>query len=130
MGESLFKRLDGGAEIARAVSDAEAWGFPRSVQPREVAEADWFRLGPSVVFWFEHYAEVPIYFVHIAVEPEARKRWPVRPWLRFIEQYARDAGADALGFVRCEGSEQSDDYLRRLNWGETEYGRVKPLEAA
>lgn len=125
MGDRLFQKLEAGDQIAKAARDAVAWGFPREVQPIEILQADWFRMGPSVVFWFEHYPISSTWFVHLAVAPEARRRWGQRRWLRWIEDYARSEGATEIGFVRAVGCEQSEDYVRRLGWSETPYGLAR-----
>ncbi len=130
MGESLFRQLDR-SEVEAAAADAVAWGFPRDIRPLEIDRADWFRMGDSVVFWFEHYGISSTYFVHIATAPAVRKRWGVRRWLRFIERWAADQGASELGFVSgpvCVA--ESEGFLRRLHWRDTDYGLCKPLGAA
>lgn len=127
MGERLFRKLETGHAVAFASADAESWGFPRPVTPIELSEADWFRMGESVVFWFEHYPISSTWFVHLAVEPSARGKWGVRRWLRWIEQYAHDQGASEIGFVRCEGAEASEGYLRRLGWEDTSFGLARAV---
>ena len=127
MGAHQIHRLEYGEDVAKAAQDAESWGFPRSVEPAELSRADWFRIGSTVVFWLDHLDTIPTYFVHIAVKPSARRRWNVRGWLRWIEQYAATQGAEELGFIRCDGSEHSEGYLRRLGWREVHYGLAKAL---
>jgi len=128
VGGTFVQSLTTGAEIAKAASDAEAWGFPRVIRPSEIVEADWFRMGP-VVFWFQHLPEVSTtYFVHIAVNPEARCRWGARRWLRWIEAYIHDQGGTEIGFIPAdEGSEAAEEYLRRLGWDETPYGLARAV---
>jgi len=130
VGERLFQKLETGDQIAQAAQEAEAWGFPRPVTPYELAGADWFRMGSLVVFWFEHYSISPTWFVHLAVNPKARGHWGVRRWLKWIYQYAQSEGASELGFVRCEGADASEGYLRRLGWRDTAYGLSMPLGVA
>lgn len=127
MGARLFTKLEDPQEILRAARDAVAWDFPRPVHDVEIDQADWFRYGDSVVFWFEHYEISSTWFIHLAVSPEFRKRWGVSRWLRFIDNYAKGQGASEIGFVRCDGSEHSENYLRRLGWVETDYGLARAL---
>lgn len=130
VGERLFVQLERGDQVARAAQDAESWGFPRPVSEQELEGADWWRMLPGVVFWFEHYGISPTHFVHLAVDPAARGRWGARRWIRWVYRYAASQGASAPGFVRCQGSEQSERYLRRLDWQETHYGLSMPLGVA
>lgn len=129
MGELRVQVLSSDAEVALAAVDAESWGFPREVESVELDQADWFRLGESVVFWFEHYAVSPTYFVHVAAAPESRGRWPWRRWLRWIEHYARAQGAPEIGYVPHGDGARVGRALRALGWRVTAYGLCRPLVA-
>lgn len=128
MAELPFRPLSSVEEVADASADASAWGFPRPIHPIERDMGRWFRIAHQGVFWFEHYAGCDVHFVHLAIAPEHRRRWPVRAWLRFIARHVRDSGGKAIGFVAGSGFSEAASYLRRLGWTPTPYGLEKPLE--
>lgn len=125
MGECAIREIRDRAEIEAAALDAARWGFPREILGYELSSAHWFRLGDGVVFWIEAFDGVDTVWPHLAVSPAARRRWPVRAWLRSVESIARSFGANALGFVDGAEYAEAAEYLRRLGWVRTEYGRAK-----
>ena len=127
MGELRSQRLETFDEVVFAVADVALWGFPRFTTRTERDQGLWYRLGDSVVFWFEAYPSCSTHFVHLAVAPEARKRWPVRRWLREIDRLALENGAQAIGFVPAPGCEEAEGYLRRLGWQDAEHWLEKSL---
>lgn len=130
MGQSVIERLETGEQIGLAKRDVIEWGYPREIDPFELVSATWFRIGPSVVTWFEHYDVLPeTCFVHLAVSPAARMgRWPARSWLRFIDQHALSVGAKELGVVLGDATDGCEDFLLRLSWGYSYYGLAYPVE--
>lgn len=49
------------AEVVEASEDVAAWGFARPVESDEIAYGTWFRMGKTVVFWFEApYPQAPL----------------------------------------------------------------------
>lgn len=105
------------ADIQRAVEDVAVWGYPRPIEPSETACGAWFRMGQGVVFWYERIEEVQTCaFVHLAVAPRVRSRWPVRRWDTAAQIMAELMGFDRLVFFPCNEDLQTPQYALRLGW--------------
>lgn len=107
--------LGGTEEVIAAAIQAREWGFPRKITPGEIYDGYWFGLGDHVIWWLEDLPSFPDeQVVHIAVDPAVRKRWPVREWLRRLEQVAIENGT---GWIRALVPDQRNaDYLERVGF--------------
>lgn len=116
-------------EVELAAALVEAWGYPRKVEPYELEAGDWFRLGSLVVWWYEpEDARLPgCRFLHLAVAPAARRRWPVRSWHELAQALAVMLGAARLVVADFEESGHVAAYLRRLGWTAEGPFMVRPL---
>ena len=118
MGLWPIRELIEPAEVLEASEDVAAWGFARPVESDEIAYGTWFRMGKTVVFWFEApYPQAPgAAFLHVCAAPRVRSRWPVRRWALAVEVIAELMGADYLISAPCDSATR--DYALRLGWQE------------
>ena len=101
-----------------AALEAMDWGFPRQVELVEIERGAWFRMGPSVVFWFEHPSDVlpqdlPL---HVVVEPKVRHKWAGRRWLHVMQACAELLGHDRICVTPSHEVPEVGAYLARLGW--------------
>lgn len=128
-GERAICELESIEQKRIAASDAQAWGFPREILPPEISDSYWFRLGTGVVFWYERVPHTPDLWIHLAIAPHLRSRWPVRTWVRESESIARKKGANCLRYLPF-GDERDFPvvgYLTRIGWLVDEFGLFKSL---
>lgn len=129
MGERLFRELASFEDRQGAASEAVAWGFPREISHDEIQDSYWFRLGDDVIFWFESVESLPGLWIHLAVSPPSRYRWPAVRWLFLSEQIARELGHDRLHYnpFGDERDGKIPNYLARLGWVPNGYGMTRML---
>ena len=127
VGNALIQAQETLEDRQRAVSDALAWGFPREPFEYEIELGHWFRL-PHVVWWYEAGPDGGTDMaIHIAVDPEFRGRWAMRPFIREFLTLAHRAGAKRLFSFPMD--DVSGGLLERLGFTRFDGGLVRVLEA-
>lgn len=118
--EWSVRELDEMVEVRRAAEDVRAWGFPRPVEEQEIEFGFWFRMGRTVVWWYEppHPVRPMAALIHLAVAPRVRGLWPVRKWVYAARICAELMGANELLFAVDEKDGQIVQYARRVGFVE------------
>lgn len=116
------------AEIAEGARDAASWGYPRAIEPSDLA-CVWFRMGRAVVWWYEppHPVAPHAGIIHLCVNPEVRGRWPVRRWSVAAEVIAELMGFTLLVFWPMGERDKILEYALRLGWRQEGERLVRPL---
>lgn len=124
MGPWMVRELEEWPDVLDAASEARLWGFPRPIDLTELEGGVWFRMGRGVVWWYEPpNPRTPGYaWLHLAVAPRLRGRWPVRRWQSAAEVCAELMGASALVFVPVAGDDEIVRYALRAGWTRQESG--------
>ena len=96
---------------------AEIDRFPAQA-PLELAACTWFRMGKSVVWWYEppHPLDPAAALMHLCVAPRVRGQWPVRRWHMAAQIVAELMGAERLVFAPVDGDAEMRQYAVRCGW--------------
>jgi hypothetical protein len=124
-----FKALQTEVSRLEAALDARVWGYPRSITFDEIEYGAWYGWGDVLVFWLHRGGGKPEddVYVHLAVDPEVRKRWPVRRVGIVIEALAELHGGHRLRFMPGDGFDEMAGYLKRIGWREVDGDLVSEL---
>ena len=101
-----------------AALEVRDWGFPRQIELVECERGAWFRMGPSVVFWFEHPHpdrphDLPL---HVAIEPKVRHKWAGRRWLHVMQACAELLEAERICVTPVPAVPEIGLWCARLGW--------------
>lgn len=124
-----MRELDDIPERLVAAQDVMIWGFPRPVTEGEIELGFWFRMGKTVVWWYEapNPSRPLAALIHLAVAPRVRSRWPVRRWLVAAEVVAEMMGAEELVFAPEHKTSEIVRYAVKLGWKPEGPRFAKPL---